>query len=128
MNLLCECNNYDYESSITGLERKVYNQVLDKFASLKELRYLPPFIIDRVGLLAAQISFEVFRQFIRSFVPFLIEEYKVETYLDLLLQKIDVRVIRNYYLSYVHKYLVYVSASFFFLMGLFNMVVFLIVR
>ncbi len=127
-SLLIECKNFDYESNISRLERKTYNQVLDKFLSLKKVRCLPHFFLDRISLLSAQISFEVFRQFVRSFVPFLIEEYKVESYIDLLDQKIDVYIIRKYYLRYVHRYMVIVSACFFFLMGLFNMIVFLIVR
>lgn len=126
--LLSDCHNYDYLSRISKLEKTVYNRVLEKMEMLDEIKYVPNFIADKVKQLVAQVCFELFRQFVRSFIPFLVEKYEVDSYIDLISQQINIYIVRDYYIKYIHRYLVYIVTVLFFLLGLFNMFVFLLVR
>jgi uncharacterized membrane protein YheB (UPF0754 family) len=123
-----ECEDFTDASRITKYEKMVYNRIEESLTSLDKIRYLPGFIAKEIKSICAQIGLEFSRHFIRSFIPFLMEKYNVESYIELLNQKLEIAVLKEYYDRYVHRYLLYLVLSFFFLTGIFNMLIYLIIR
>lgn len=127
-NFLDDCENREFDSKISRIEQDVYRKIWDRLESLKEFRYVPRFIMGKVQNLFAQIAYELTHYFIRTFVPYLIERYNIENYIAMLENKADISILKGYYQRYIHRYLLYFSLTFFFFTGLFNMIIYLIIR
>ncbi len=125
---LHDCQNMDYDSNITKIEQDIYLKIWDRMEFLKEYRFLPRFVKNSIQNLVSQIAFELSRYFIRTFIPYLIERYNIESYLELLEEKADISILKGYYNSYIHRFLLYFSLGFFFFTGVFNMIIYLIIR
>ncbi|MBW6516260.1 MAG: hypothetical protein K0B81_06565 [Candidatus Cloacimonetes bacterium] len=95
---------------------------------LDEYRFLPHFVKRNIQNLVAQIVFELTRYFIRTFIPYLMERYNIESYIVLLERKGDISILKAYYNKYIYRYLLYFSLIFFFFTGIFNMIIYLIIR
>ena len=127
-DFLHDCENKEIDSKISKIEKDIYVNIWDKMAFLDEHKFLPRFIKTNLQNLIAQIAYELTSYFIRTFIPYLIERYNLESYLVLLEKKADISILKGYYNRYVHRYLLYFSLSFFFLTGIFNMLIYLIIR
>ena len=127
-NFLNDFENADFESKIAQIEQDIYRKVWDKLESLKGIKYVPKFIMSQIQKLFAQIAYEMVHYFIRTFIPYLIEKYNIESYLATLDNKADISILKGYYQRYIHRYLLYFSLTFFFFTGLFNMIIYLIIR
>jgi len=76
----------------------------------------------------ATIVFEVVKQFLRTFVPYLMEKYEVNKYIELLDKKLDVDIIKEYFNKYVYKYVLMFVLAVHFLIGFGNMLIYLCVK
>jgi len=76
----------------------------------------------------ALIVFEAVKQFFRSFVPFLMERYEVEKYIDLVDEKLDLATIETYYRRYIYKYMLYFFLAVSALIGVANMLYYIIIQ
>jgi hypothetical protein len=127
-DFLRDCENIDVDSRISQIEKQIYHRVLDRIDSLGLGRKIPKWLAKQIRDLFAQIAFELTRYFVRTFIPYLLERYNVEQYIILLDQKADISILKGYYTRYFHRFLLYFSLSFFFLTGIFNMLIYLIIR
>jgi uncharacterized membrane protein YheB (UPF0754 family) len=127
-NFLQDCQNIDKESKIKEIENSMYDKMMKKLEFIDSYYFIPQVV--RLGLksVIAQLLFELTRYFIRTFIPYLIERYSIEGYIELLEKKADISILTGYYNRYVHRYLLYVTLSFFFFTGIFNMLIYLIIR
>ncbi len=123
-----ECNDYSYSSNFSRLERKIYYQIWDRLENFEQINYVPSFLINNAKKIVAQLCFEILRHFIRSFVPYILNTYNTEGYINLLSSKLDVYLLRNYYVKYVHRYLLLLSLFIFSLLGIYNSIVFLLIK
>ncbi len=117
----------DTKSKIYQWQEEAYKKSWDKFAFLEKYKYIPYFISSNLRHLFSQFTYEFVKQFFRSFVPFLIEKYRAESYIDLLSEKLDIDIIYEYYNKYIFKYMMIFVGGWFFLTGLLNMIFFWIV-
>lgn len=115
-------------SKITQWEEKAFQKAWEKFEFLERPKYIPHAIKEQLHFYISAFVYEIVRQFLRSFVPYLAKEYHVQQYVDLLDQKLNVDVIYDYFNKYVYKYLLYFSLAFFFLVGFGNMILYFIVH
>lgn len=123
-----ECEDMSVESRITKLEDDLFNRILERMSFLDKYRYLPGFIKKKLQKLVAQLTFEIVRYFIRTFIPYVIERYQISNYIRILEEKADISFLVEYYNRYIHRFLLYFSLSFFFLCGVFNMIIYFIIR
>lgn len=127
-DFLNDCENLEVDSRISKIEQNLYTQIWDRLNVLNDNKYIPQFITRNLQNLLAQIIFELTRYFIRTFIPYLIERYNVESYIALLEKKADISILKDYYTRYIHRFLLYVTLSFFLFTGILNMFIYLIVR
>lgn len=127
-DFLRDCENIDIDSRISQIEQQIYHKVLDRIDSLKLSSRIPRWIAKNLRDLTAQIAFELTRHVVRTFIPYLLEKYDVEQYISILEQRADISILKGYYNRYFHRFLLYFSLSFFFMTGIFNMLIYLIIR
>ncbi len=116
------------ETKIARWEQKAYRDTWDKLEFLDNIRFLPQNIREKIRHFISLIVFEIIKQFLRSFVPFLMKKYQVEKYIEILDNKLDMNLILEYFNKYIYKYMLIISLSLYFLIGLGNMIFYLIIR
>ena len=115
-------------SRVTKWEQDAFKKAWDKFEFLEKIKFLPRVLIEKIRYFLSVLVFEIVKQFLRTFIPYLMEKYEVKKYIQLLDKKLDMEIIRSYFNRYVYKYMLIVSLTFFSLIGLGNMVIYLIVK
>jgi hypothetical protein len=108
-------------------EKLVYDAIWDKADFVDEWKFLPKSWKQKIKQKLAQISKEIARKILRQVVPKLIEQLQIEHRIDDFDEKISSKVIRQYYNQYVHKYLIYFFMATNFLVGITNMILYLII-
>jgi uncharacterized membrane protein YheB (UPF0754 family) len=124
---LTACQNYSQNNMISDWEDQIYEKAWQRLASLEEIKFLPSFIKTKLRHSVALLVFEITRGFLRSFVPFLLQKLNVKHYIALLDEKISLEILEEYFNKYVYKYMLIVVLSFYFLIGIANMIFFLII-
>jgi len=127
-DFLNDCENLETDSRISKIEQDIYTKIWDKMMFLDEYRFLPQFVKRNLQNLIAQIVFELTRYFVRTFIPYLIERYNIESYIVLLERKGDISILKGYFNRYFYRFLLYFSLLFFFFTGIFNMLIYIIIR
>jgi len=112
---------------IAAWENSVFNKISDKLRPIDNW-FLPAFVKEKIKHYLALLGFEIVRQFLRDFVPYLMEKYKAKSYIEKLSDLIDVDLIVEYYDKYIHKWLTIFNLIVFGMYGLFNSVFFLIIK
>jgi uncharacterized membrane protein YheB (UPF0754 family) len=125
---LTECEDYTVKSKITGWEDKVYDKSWEKFEFFEKPRYIPSSIKRLMHYYASLFVYEISRQFLRNFVPYLIEKYNAQKYIDLTDKKLNVDMILDFFNKKIYKYLLYAVVAFCGLIGLFNMIIYFIIH
>jgi len=113
---------------ISQWELKVFKAVYDKLKPISEFKFLPRKIKENIRHFLSTMVYEIVKQFLRSFVPYLMDRYNLKQYIDLLNVKLNVKVIEEYFNKYVYRFLLIFTLAFCFLIGLGNMIIYLIIR
>ena len=116
------------KSKITKWEQEAFKKAWNRFEFIDNIKLLPRVLKEKIRYFLSAIVYELAKQFLRSFVPYLMEKYGVEKYIQLLDRKLDMEIILGYFNRYVYKFMLIFSLSFFFLVGLGNMIIYLIMK
>lgn len=127
-NFLKEAKSEIEGSKVSKWEQEAFKRAWEKFEFIEKPRFVPRVIKENLHFFFSAIVFEVVKQFLRSFVPYLMEHYQINKYVDLLEKKFDMDVIYGYFNKYVYKYMLMFSLAFFFLVGFGNMIIYYIVH
>lgn len=116
-----------HQGYIYQWEKKVYSKVYDGTEFIDNVRYLPSSVADWIRHTLAFIVKDLSSRFLRTFIPYLYEYYKINNKIDIIDEKIDLVVIESYYNQYCHRFLMYFNLFIFFLTGILNQILFLII-
>lgn len=119
----------DFESHqgyIYNWEKKVYLKVYDATEFIDNIRYMPSSVADWIRNAISFISKDLSSRFLRTFIPYLYEYYTINDKIDMVSEKIDLVVIESYYNQYCHRFLIYFNLVIFFIAGILNQILFLI--
>jgi hypothetical protein len=116
--------NYGY---LAKWERLVYTTVLEKCGFVDEWKLLPKVWKEKIKVFLAKSAMDAARKVLRTVIPKLIEQIQLEHRIDDFDEKFSSKIIRGYYNQYVHKYLIYFVMVINFLIGLSNMILYLII-
>jgi hypothetical protein len=123
-----DTKNKAENSRISIWENNVFKHAWDKFDSVEDWKYLPRKWKEGIHYFLAWIVYEIVSQFLRNFVPYLMERYQIEKYIELVDQKLDVEIVKDYYCNYIYKYVMYFVLACGFGVGFWNMIIYLIVK
>lgn len=127
-DFLRDCRDEKDETIISKWELEIFKKTWDKLEGIENIKFVPRVVKEKIHYFCSILVYEIVKQFLRSFIPYLIENYKVSKYIDVLSQKLDMNIIYGYFNKYVFKYMMLVSLAIHFLIGLGNMIVFLIIH
>ncbi|KQC07537.1 MAG: hypothetical protein APR54_00815 [Candidatus Cloacimonas sp. SDB] len=127
-NYLNDTKDSSDRSKISIWENRVFRSVWEKLATIENIRYLPGFVKSNIRYSIALIAYEVTKQFLRSFVPFLMEKYKARRLIDIVEEKLDMQIIAEFYDKYVYRFSLIFFLVINFFIGLGNMIVYLIIN
>ncbi|MCF7793643.1 MAG: hypothetical protein K9M95_07500 [Candidatus Cloacimonetes bacterium] len=123
-----DSRNNDSESRISKWENDMFHKAWNKFEPIENIKILPHKWKENIRFFFASIIYQLTKQFLRSFVPYLMEHYEVEKYIELIDKKIDMDIIKHYYERYIYRYVMYVVLAIGFVVGLWNVIIYLIVK
>ncbi len=108
-------------------EKLVFDTVWEKAKFVDGWKLLPRSWKLKIRTIIAQASKDIARKILRQAIPKLIEQMQVEHRIDDFDEQFSNKVIRQYYNKYVHKYLLYFFLAINFLIGISNMIWYLII-
>jgi hypothetical protein len=117
-------NNYGY---LAKWEKLVFDTVWEKVQFIDGWKLLPKIWKSKIRSFIAQTAKDITRQILRQLIPKLIEQLRVEHRIDTFDEQFSGRIIRQYYNQYVHKYLIYFVMALNLLIGISNMILYLII-
>lgn len=114
----------DEKTRIYRWELKAYESVSGYVEFVDRIRWIPGFFKGGLRDLLQMLIFEFIRKFLRTLVPFLLDKYRVSSWIELLDRKLDVDQIFEYFIQYVYINVVRVIMILGLLSGLMNMILF----
>ncbi|HPR18037.1 MAG TPA: hypothetical protein PLD62_07315 [Candidatus Cloacimonadota bacterium] len=125
---LDDTKNSESDSRISKWETQAFNRAWEKCDYIERIKFLPHKWRESIRFFLASVFYQLVKQFLRSFVPYLMDHFEVEKYIELLDKTIDMKVIKDYFIRYVYRYLLYAVLAIGFIVGLWNAVFYLIAR
>lgn len=119
----------DFESHqgyIYKWEKQVYHKAYAKTEFIENIRYMPISVADWIRNALAFIVKDLSSRFLRTFIPYLYEYYTLNDKIDMVAEKIDLAILESYYNQYLHRFFFYFSMVTFFMIGVLNQILFLI--
>lgn len=115
-------------SRITQWERKMFHQTWDNITFLDKYKFIPKSIKNYFKYFMSTIVLQIVKHFLRTFIPFLMEKYDLNKYIELLDKTLNVDVIKEYFNKYIYKYLLLFVLAIHFLIGFGNMLIYLFIK
>lgn len=114
------------ENKINILEEKAFEKCY-KWAEVRiNSRFLPEKILTGLRVFVAEIGREFISQFLRTFVPFMMEKLNFDHYVDLVNHHFTIENIKMYYDKYIYRYSLYIMCGFALIIGITNQIIYLI--
>ncbi len=124
---LHDCGTTYQGNRVDRWEEQVYEKCLNWLEKRIHSRIIPGKIITWIQVLLAGIGREFARQFMRTFVPYLISNYKITHYVDIFNAKFTIEFLQGYYDRYIYKYSLYVMLTIGLIIGIVNQIIYLII-
>ena len=122
-SLLQEYRNINF---LTDLEKKIYHELYPYLQKFLHNTWIPDFIRYRANIMLSNLFWMLIRFITRNIIPRLLVEYQIEYKIDLLDLKLDIYELKNLFIKHVYNYLLIFNICFFFIIGIINMVLYLI--
>ncbi len=123
-----ETKSEDQKSRISRWEDRMFTKAWNKCEFVENIKFLPHKWKENIRFFFASIVYQLTKQFLRSFIPYLMEHLEVTKYLELLDQKIDMEIIKYYYERYIYRNVMYFVLAAGFIGGLWNVIIYFIVK
>ena len=122
--------NQDYIeiNFLTNFENKMYDEIFSFIKKYLKREWIPEFIRSKVMEMISWLLWMGIRYLTRTFIPRYILEHKLHQKIDILDIKLDVNKLKKYYEEYIYKNYLYFNLVFFTVIGLINMVLFIILN
>jgi len=117
-------DNYSY---LAKWEQLVYDTVVKKADFVDEWKFLPRIWKKKIKAALAKTAKDIARKVLRKVIPGLIAQLQVEHRIDDFDEQFSSKVLRQYYNQYVHKYMIYFFIAVNVLIGITNMILYLII-
>jgi len=127
-NYINDSRDENSSSKISVWENRIFRNVWDKLESIENIRFLPKSFKSNVRYIIALLAYEITKQFLRTFIPFLLEKFKAHKLITIIEEKLDMKIISEYYDKYIFKFMLIFFLSINFIIGLGNMIIYLIIH
>ena len=123
-----EYANRDYREKniLSEYENRVFIELFPLVCNFFERGWIPEFLQGYLHEFIQKTLWTAIRKFSRTILPRFLCDWHIYTKLDLLDLKLDVKFIESYFNEYFYKYFLYFNIFFLSIVGVLNMVMFLI--
>lgn len=112
---------------VDNWEDQVFEKCYNWLDNRINLRFVPEKAVTAIKVFLAEVGREFARQFLRSFVPYLLETYNITNYIDRLKSQFTIEFLQGYYDRYVFKYSLYFMLGLGLIIGITNQIIYLII-
>jgi hypothetical protein len=112
---------------LSSWEKLVYETALNNVGFMDEWVLMPNSWKQKLKEAIAKLAEEISRRILRQFVPKLFEQLQLENRIDNFDEQFNSKALRQYYNQYIHKYLSYFIIGLNVLIGITNMILYLII-
>ena len=123
-----DTKNQSENSRISIWENNIFQKAWNKFEFVDKISFLPQKWKDNIRYFFALIIYEITKQFLRKFVPYLMDHFEIDKYVELLDKKVDIDLIKDFFCRYVYKYLMLFVLGIGFIVGFWNVIIYLIIK
>jgi len=127
-NYLNDCKNDSKDSTVNVWENRVFSNVWEKLEPISEVNFLPKVIKENIRYIIALTAYEIAKQFFRTFIPFLLEKFKAHKLINIIEEKLNMKIIAEYYDKFVFKYMIIFFLIINLIIGFGNMILYLIIQ
>jgi len=124
---LHDCGTTGESNRVDNWEEKIFNKCLLWLEKHLVIRIIPVKIMSAVRVFLAGVGREFARQFLRTFIPYLLSHYNLVHYVDVFNEKFTIDFLQGYYDRYIYKYSLYLMLALGFIIGIVNQIIFLII-
>jgi hypothetical protein len=124
---LHDCETTGESNRVDNWEEEVFNKCLVWLEKHLVIRIIPMKIMSSVRLFLAGIGREFARQFLRTFIPYLLKHYNLVHYVDVFNEKFTIDFLQGYYDRYIYKYSLYLMLAMGLIIGIVNQIIYLII-
>ena len=121
-------SDYGNVNFLTEFEKNAYNEIFPYIKKFINIDWLPSFLTNRINEVLSSILWIVIRHLTRGVIPRIFIELQVECKIDLLDIKLDINMLKKMFEQHIYKYFMWFNMCFLGLVGLINMIVFLILK
>jgi len=118
--------DYRERNTLNEYEHRVYHELFPIITDFCERDWIPGFLEDKLHDFLSRMLWAIIRKFSRSILPTLLREWDIYTKLDIVDLKLDVSKIRQIFDDYFYQYFMWFNIVFFAIVGVLNMVMFMI--
>ena len=104
---------------------KTFHSSIKQFFSEKPL---PKFIKNKLAEWSEKIAVTLVKKISRELIPYIIISLGIKDKIDLLSEKLDIDLLKKYFNEYVYKYVLWFTYAFFGLIGIYNAILYAILR
>ncbi|MDP8221540.1 MAG: hypothetical protein P9X26_09345 [Candidatus Stygibacter frigidus] len=115
------------DNRIDKWENQIYQKCLAWLETRIHAKYIPQKIIIGIQVFLAGIGREFAKQFMRTFIPYIIKTYKLTHYIDIFNEKFTIEFLQGYYDRYIYKYSLYLMLAIGLIIGIVNHLIYLII-
>ncbi|MDO9577390.1 MAG: hypothetical protein Q7J16_05855 [Candidatus Cloacimonadales bacterium] len=123
-----DSKNFSEKSRISIWEETFFQNVWDKFEFFENIKYIPHSWKENIRYFFSMVFYEIAKQFLRKFVPYLMDYFEVDKYVELLDKKIDIDLVKKFYCAYIYKYVMLFVLAWGFFNGFWNLIIYLIIK
>jgi len=124
---LHDCETSGGDNRIEKWEEQVYQKCLAWLETKIHADNIPQKFITGIQIFLAEVGREFAKQFMRTFIPYLIENYKLTRYMDIFNEKFTIIFLQGYFDRYIYKYSLYLMLALGLIIGIVNHLIYLII-
>lgn len=119
-------NDYFEKNFLTDFENKIHDEVYPYILKFLEKDWMPAFVKEKLEHILSDILWMIIYKLTRTVFPKILHDIKIDRKIELLDIKLDIYKLRELFEKHIYKYLLYFNLAFFTVIGLLNMLLFII--
>ena len=118
--------DFRFYNQLTKYETRVYKEIYPYIVDFCDRDWIPQILEDKINELISNGLWFAIRKFSRSILPSLLNDWQIYTKLDLLDLKLDIKKLEDLFNLHFYRYFRLFNICFFAIVGILNMILFLI--
>ena len=116
------------EQFIKDYEIKIHHKIFDSLKKIEKIPFIPKIFLRKLHNFITEILYIFTKMFIKDFLPYVMSRYDLTLYIEMVKLKLDSIVIVDFIDKYFFKYIYLFLGGFGLLIGIFNVLIFILIK